>query len=109
MKQKERKNIGNILNYIGKTSSFVAKSICLIGLTGVVLLAITYRGESIKIPKGATLSQLAEQYETSQQRLIEVNELEDPDYIQTGQDLIIYNRSPLGFRQMVYDRINNWF
>ena len=71
MKQKEiynkktNRTVKDVLGFIGKTSSFVATSISLIGLTGAALLAITYSGESIKIPKGATLSQLAEQYETS--------------------------------------------
>ncbi len=110
MEQKESKNIKDILNSIGESSSFVAKTMCLAMLTGITALAITFPGESIKVGKNSTLSGIAQEYETTWPRLEKRNKLENPNYIQAGQDLIIYPEGSFGFFQKAYDIIDKyWF
>ena len=109
IEEQKEKTLGDILSSIGKSSSLVAKTISLVILTGIAALAITYPGESIKIPKGSTLSHIAKQYGTTEKRLGRVNKIINPDCIIAGQYLDIYPEGSFGFWQMVYDRIDNWF
>ncbi len=110
MKQKGRKSIGNILSSIGESGSVLAE---ITGVAAVVVMTIasisSFPGESIKIPKDATVSQIAAQHGTSQERLGKINKLEDPNYIQAGKDLILYPKGSFGFFQKAYDTVDNWF
>ena len=110
MNEQKEKKLRDTLSSIGKYSSFVAKSISLGFLAGTVALAITFPGESIKVPGGSNLSQIAGQHGTTWQKLEKRNKLGNPDYIQEGQDLIIYPKGSFGFLQKAYDTVDKyWF
>ncbi len=91
--QKEKKSLKNVLSSIGKYAT----------LFGVMGLPLLFPQESIKVPKGSTLSHIAQEHGTSWQRLAQRNKLENPDYIQAGQDLIIHNKGYLGLCETASD------
>jgi len=100
--QRGRKSLKNVLNSIGKPVSNIATGIIFLSTIG---LTFAFPGESIKVPKNSTLSELALQYKVTQQQLENRNKknIINPDYIQAGQDLIIYNKGPVGLCQTAYD------
>ena len=78
-------------------------------LTGaIVILTATFPGESIKVPRNSTLSQIAAQYGISQSKLEKRNKLENPNYIQEGRDLILYNKGVSGVFQKVSDAVDKY-
>lgn len=104
----KKRTLKGILNSIGEAGEVVAEFMAIGMLVGTIALSVTFPGESIKVPKGSNLSQIAQQYRTTWQRLEKRNKLENPDYIQEGQELIIYDQGPFGFFQEIYDRVNKY-
>jgi len=111
MEQKEKKNLGYVLSSIGK-SGRIASHIFSIGVLtyAIVLNIAAFPGESIKVPKGLTLSQISVQHGISQEELVKRNrEIKNPDDIQEGQDLTLYDEGARGVLQKTYDTLDNWF
>ena len=108
--QKEKKNLREILKPIYKVGSVVSKGLSIALLIGGLALTVTFQGESIKVPKNSNLSQIAAQYDITQSKLEKRNKLENSDYIQAGQDLILYNKGAKGIFQKVSDTLDKyWF
>jgi LysM repeat protein len=95
IKKKEKKNLRRIL-----------KPTVIIGCVG---LALTLTGlspeKSIKVPKDSTVSEISVKYGIPQQRIVRVNDLENPDYIQAGQDLVLRRGGTIGYFQNIFDRL----
>jgi hypothetical protein len=100
---KEKKDLKNTLSSIGNSGLKIATGIIFLGTIG---LTFAFPGESINVSKGANLSGIAQQYGTTWQRLQKRNKLENPDYIQAGQNLIIYDKGPVGLLQTAYDIVD---
>ena len=76
----------------------------LIGGVGIALTG-PFPGESIKVPKDSTVSEISVKYRVPQQRIVRVNDLENPDYVQEGQDLILRRKGTIGYFQNIFDRL----
>ena len=108
--QKEKKNLRETLSSIEKYGSATAKFMSIGILLGTIALSSTFPGESIKMPRNSNLIEISKQHGTTWQRLGKRNNLENPDYVQAGQNLIIYDKGPFGFFQKAYDTIDKyWF
>ena len=109
IEQKKSRNLMNILSPLGKSGSVVSQIFSVAVLTGaIVILTATFPGESIKVPRNSTLSQIAAQYGISQSKLEKRNKLENPNYIQEGRDLILYNKGVSGVFQKVSDAVDKY-
>jgi len=103
--QTEKKSLRNTLSSIYDSGLKIATGIIFLGAVG---LSFALPGKSIRIPEDSTLSGIAQQYETTWPRLAKRNKLENPDYIQAGQDLIIYNKGPIGLCQEMWDIVDKY-
>ncbi len=109
-KPKEKKTLRGFLNSAGEVGSTLCNVLFPGVILGTALLMATFSGESIKVPKGSNLWEIAKQYGTTCERLVRRNkDIENPDYVQAGQDLIIYNDGASGFFQKIVDTFDKHY
>ena len=80
-------------------------------IVGGVTLAFAsgFPGESIKVPKGSTLSQISVEHGISQEELLKRNrKIKNPNYIQEGQDLTLYDEGAVGLCQTAWDILDKY-
>ena len=108
--EEKKKTLSKTFDSIKECGLKVGTALSIAGIITTMAFASTFPGESIKVPKNSTLSQIAQQSGTTWQRLEKRNNLENPDYIQEGQKLVLYHDGGRGLFQKMYDTIDKyWF
>ena len=90
--------------------SKIIGGLTMLSVATTIAFASTFPGEYEKVREDSNLWEIAKQHGTTWQKLEKRNNLENPDYIKAGENLIVYHQGPRGLLEVMIDIGNKyWF